>query len=176
MWDLPGPGIKPVSPSLASEFLTTEPPGKSLNYSLILVLGLYPTEKWQIYNRKNLNELWLFQTVTNIHVENHSVVDHIHLHVSWLSLSVTVILVDLHRKESSLFMKSIQALQWNKGACTPHEFFCCDVILSRVLGKHFCCLIILLLASPLLLYNNIAEIMLLASWFLKLSVEFRVIH
>ena len=29
MWDLPGPGIKPVSPALAGGFLTTVPPGKS---------------------------------------------------------------------------------------------------------------------------------------------------
>ena len=29
MWNLPGPGIKPVSPELAGEFLTTGPPGKS---------------------------------------------------------------------------------------------------------------------------------------------------
>ena len=29
MWDLPGPGIEPVSPTLASGFLTTGPPGKS---------------------------------------------------------------------------------------------------------------------------------------------------
>ena len=28
MWDLPGPGIEPRSPALASGFLTTEPPGK----------------------------------------------------------------------------------------------------------------------------------------------------
>ena len=28
MWDLPGPGIKPVSPALAGGFLTTAPPGK----------------------------------------------------------------------------------------------------------------------------------------------------
>ena len=31
MWDLPGPGIKPVSPALAGGFLTTVPPGKSLS-------------------------------------------------------------------------------------------------------------------------------------------------
>ena len=31
MWDLPGPGLKPVSPALAGGFLTTVPPGKSLN-------------------------------------------------------------------------------------------------------------------------------------------------
>ena len=30
MWDLPGPGIKPVSPALAGRFFTTEPPGKPL--------------------------------------------------------------------------------------------------------------------------------------------------
>ena len=29
MWDLPRPGIKPVSPALAGRFLTTVPPGKS---------------------------------------------------------------------------------------------------------------------------------------------------
>ena len=29
MWDLPGPGIKPVSPLLASRFLSTAPPDKS---------------------------------------------------------------------------------------------------------------------------------------------------
>ena len=30
MWDLPPPGIEPVSPELAGGFLTTAPPGKSL--------------------------------------------------------------------------------------------------------------------------------------------------
>ena len=29
MWDLPGPGIEPVSPALAGGFLATVPPGKS---------------------------------------------------------------------------------------------------------------------------------------------------
>ena len=28
MWDLPGPGLQPVSPALADGFLTTAPPGK----------------------------------------------------------------------------------------------------------------------------------------------------
>ena len=28
MWDLPGSSIEPVSPALAGEFFTTEPPGK----------------------------------------------------------------------------------------------------------------------------------------------------
>ena len=28
MWDLPRPGIKPMSPALAGRFLTTGPPGK----------------------------------------------------------------------------------------------------------------------------------------------------
>ena len=27
MWDLPRPGIKPMSPALTGRFLTTEPPG-----------------------------------------------------------------------------------------------------------------------------------------------------
>ena len=32
MWDLPGPGLKPVSPALAGGFLTTAPPGKPLYF------------------------------------------------------------------------------------------------------------------------------------------------
>ena len=30
MWDLPGPGLEPLSPALAGGFLTTAPPGKPL--------------------------------------------------------------------------------------------------------------------------------------------------
>ena len=30
MWDLPGPGLEPVSPALPGRFLTTVPSGKSL--------------------------------------------------------------------------------------------------------------------------------------------------
>ena len=32
MWDLPGPGLGPVSPALAGGFLTTAPPGKPCKY------------------------------------------------------------------------------------------------------------------------------------------------
>ena len=35
MWDLPGPGLEPMSPALAGGFLTTAPPGKSLRLLLI---------------------------------------------------------------------------------------------------------------------------------------------
>ena len=35
MWDLPGPGLKPVSPALAGGFLTTVPPGKPQDLQLI---------------------------------------------------------------------------------------------------------------------------------------------
>ena len=36
MWHLPGPGIEPVSPALAGGFLTTAPPGKSLNLCILI--------------------------------------------------------------------------------------------------------------------------------------------
>ena len=35
MWDLPGPGVEPVSPALEGRFLTTVPPGKSLKIFLM---------------------------------------------------------------------------------------------------------------------------------------------
>ena len=43
MWDLPGPGIEPVSPALAGGFLTTGPPGKSMNMmNFAFVIHLFP--------------------------------------------------------------------------------------------------------------------------------------
>ena len=47
MWDLPGPGMEPVSPALAGGFLTTAPPGKPGKYLLELItktLVQYHTE------------------------------------------------------------------------------------------------------------------------------------
>ena len=46
MWDLPGPGLEPVSPALAGRFSTTAPPGKPSkcflykSYCLILTTTL----------------------------------------------------------------------------------------------------------------------------------------
>ena len=37
MWDLPGPGLEPVSPALAGRFSTTVPPGKPNKYFLKLL-------------------------------------------------------------------------------------------------------------------------------------------
>ena len=34
MWDLPRPGLEPMSPALAGSFPTTAPPGKPRNYNL----------------------------------------------------------------------------------------------------------------------------------------------
>ena len=36
MWDLHDPGMEPVSPALAGEFFTTEPPGKPKKHFFIL--------------------------------------------------------------------------------------------------------------------------------------------
>ena len=53
MWDLPGPGLEPVSPALAGGFLTTAPPGKSLQ------CGFRPTDfvEAQILMRAVLTQL-----------------------------------------------------------------------------------------------------------------------
>ena len=42
MWDLPGPGLEPMSPALAGGFLTTAPPGKSLSFWIIVLSGYMP--------------------------------------------------------------------------------------------------------------------------------------
>ena len=38
MWDLPGPGIEPVSPALAGGFFTTGAPGNPLKRTLLASL------------------------------------------------------------------------------------------------------------------------------------------
>ena len=43
MWDLPGPGLEPVSPALAGGFLTTVPPGKPLKVNVLLLCGVFFT-------------------------------------------------------------------------------------------------------------------------------------
>ena len=45
MWDLPGPGLEPVSPALAGGFLTTEPPGKPLTCIFLTHIVLDPYEQ-----------------------------------------------------------------------------------------------------------------------------------
>ena len=40
MWDLPRPGLEPVSPALAGRFSTTAPPGKPPRFFYIASLGL----------------------------------------------------------------------------------------------------------------------------------------
>ena len=41
MWDLPRPGLKPVSPALAGRFSTTAPPGKPWEEVLTIVLKAF---------------------------------------------------------------------------------------------------------------------------------------
>ena len=38
MWDLPRPGLEPVSPAPAGRFSTTAPPGKPLNFLFLRAL------------------------------------------------------------------------------------------------------------------------------------------
>ena len=38
MWDLPGPGLEPVSPALAGGFLTTARPGKPQPWEVVAVV------------------------------------------------------------------------------------------------------------------------------------------
>ena len=44
MWDLPRPGLEPMSPALAGRFSTTAPPGKPTSFLLL-------TFFWYTYNR-----------------------------------------------------------------------------------------------------------------------------
>ena len=43
MWDLPEPGLEPVSPALAGGFLTTAPPGKP-EFCFLIVVKFTPPQ------------------------------------------------------------------------------------------------------------------------------------
>ena len=67
MWDLPGPGIEPVSPTLAGGFLTTAPPGKSKTKALL---------KWKckpVKKVENMYQNWDF--IKNILNTNVTVIE-----------------------------------------------------------------------------------------------------
>ena len=51
MWDLPRPGLEPVSPALAGRFSTTAPPGKPSSY----FKGLVCKMKTGAYNQKGMS-------------------------------------------------------------------------------------------------------------------------
>ena len=65
MWDLPGPGLEPVSPALAGRFLTTVQPGKFPRV-ILLISRLIPTllkwaecvPDWWIWDQKWGSSAW----------------------------------------------------------------------------------------------------------------------
>ena len=58
IWDLPGPGLKPVSPALAGGFLTTVPPRKSLYEQFI---STQPWDQNWMIQRRSLGKEQYFQ-------------------------------------------------------------------------------------------------------------------
>ena len=46
MWDLPGPGLKPMSPALVGRFLTIVPPGKPY-HTVLIVLAVRLFQVWE---------------------------------------------------------------------------------------------------------------------------------
>ena len=54
MWDLPRPGLEPMSPALAGGFSTTAPPGKPCISSLVRYLDILPFYFFLFFNFKNI--------------------------------------------------------------------------------------------------------------------------
>ena len=59
MWDLPRPGLKPVSPALAGRFSTTAPPGKPSRFLFIPVYIVYLSPFFFPVNSPS-NFFWFF--------------------------------------------------------------------------------------------------------------------
>ena len=61
MWDLPGPGLKPMSPALAGRFLTTAPQGKPLDLVLIIwnINMIFSVIHLKPFNVSSPRTIWL---------------------------------------------------------------------------------------------------------------------
>ena len=60
MWDLSGPGIKPVSPALAGGFLANVPRGKSLSYSFESSYLPFSSFLFSLKNKKQRKENFIY--------------------------------------------------------------------------------------------------------------------
>ena len=67
MWDLPRPGLEPVSPALAGGFLTTVPPGKSLKRFL-----MYLQSYTYNHQHNQITEHFITPKRNPIHTRRHS--------------------------------------------------------------------------------------------------------
>ena len=61
MWDLPGPGLEPVSPALAEGFPTTAPPGKPPQLVFEASMTLMPKPEKDFIRKK------LYTTISHTH-------------------------------------------------------------------------------------------------------------
>ena len=92
MWDLPRPGLEPVSPALAGRISTTTPPGKSPATFFTLCLCLLPGKPfYHLHLLKSLASfriqliVYLLQETCQLHLVPypHSTMSHVG---SWISL------------------------------------------------------------------------------------------
>ena len=63
MWDLPGPGLEPVSPTLAGGFLTTVPPGKPRPFLCVRYNDIRKYILYFVFYAIFLNFIFLIQQV-----------------------------------------------------------------------------------------------------------------
>ena len=83
MWDPPEPGIKPVSPALAGRFLTTGPPGMSLEYEVKnKCIRLLKQDSKTHFGIRLRSHVWLF-CVLGTHSARPRVCLHVTFQADW---------------------------------------------------------------------------------------------
>ena len=77
MWDLPGPGIEPMSPALAGSFLSTVPAGKSLDWLQFSSVSQSCLTLLQVYlSITNSRSLLKLMSIESVLLSNHLILCH----------------------------------------------------------------------------------------------------
>ena len=143
MWNLPGPGIKPVFPALAGRFLTTGPPEKSslslyneLSYHSS-VLFLRCSERWSDLpkNKQPVNGRARFRSQAHVGPELEPAIATLfclHQRIivgggEWDSVWETSVGLQLQSGESACLGTGLRKELWGKRCVSPSEYVGRDI-------------------------------------------------
>ena len=137
MWDLPRPGLEPVSPALAGRLSTTAPPGKPIIYTFKTVYSCSSTIPWSL--KLLSNRAWqqvrrrCFLAARHVQVSNCHFSPFLLLNDESSCASTKPTTVTLAEPKRGLWLPQ-DGWVWAVSACTWHFRFITPVALWERVG------------------------------------------